>query len=101
MKRTVLLICLVSALLFSLPAQLVSPGTALARNARGRTKRFRHPSVGELELYCELIDNRDQQQTLIVFTAEPGSESAEKLRLLSVLGSQVMNSGQGFDRELI
>lgn len=66
-----------------------------------RTKRFRHPVVGELELYCELIDNRDEQQTLIVFTAEPGSESAEKLRLLSVLGSQAMNSGQGFDRELI
>ncbi|HZX04709.1 helix-turn-helix transcriptional regulator [Kribbella sp.] len=58
--------------------------------SHSRTKRFRHPSVGELELYCELIDNRDQQQTLIVFTAEPGSESAEKLRLLSVLGSQVM-----------
>ena len=57
--------------------------------------------VGDLELYCELIDNRDGQQTLIVFTAEPGSESAEKLQLLSVLGSQAMNSGQGFDRELI
>jgi transcriptional regulator with XRE-family HTH domain len=58
--------------------------------AHSKTKHFRHPSVGELELYCELIDNRDQQQTLIVFTAEPGSESAEKLQLLSVLGSQVM-----------
>lgn len=69
--------------------------------AHSRAKRFRHPVVGELELYCELIDNRDQQQTLLVFTAEPGSESAEKLRLLSVLGSQVMNPGQGFDRELI
>jgi transcriptional regulator with XRE-family HTH domain len=69
--------------------------------AHSRTKRFRHPVVGDLELYCELIDNRDEQQTLIVFTAEPGSESAEKLRLLSVLGSQAMGSGQGFDRELI
>jgi transcriptional regulator with XRE-family HTH domain len=69
--------------------------------AHSRTKRFRHPVVGELELYCELIDNRDQQQTLIVFTAEPGSESAEKLRLLGVLGSQAMSSEQGFDRELI
>ena len=57
--------------------------------------------VGELDLYCELIDNRDQQQTLVVFTAEPGSESADKLRLLGVLGSQSMNSGQGFDPESI
>jgi transcriptional regulator with XRE-family HTH domain len=70
-------------------------------DAHSRTKRFRHPSVGALELYCEVIDNRDQQQTLVVFTAEPGSESAEKLRLLAVLGSQAMSSGQDFDRELI
>jgi transcriptional regulator with XRE-family HTH domain len=69
--------------------------------AHSRTKRFRHPVVGELALYCEVIDNRDQQQTLVVYTAEPGSESAEKLRLLSVLGSQAMTSGQPFDPELI
>jgi len=66
-----------------------------------RTKRFRHPVVGEFELYCEVINNHDQQQVLIVFTAEPGSESAEKLRLLSVLGSQAMSSGQDFRSELI
>ena len=59
--------------------------------AHSRTKRFRHPVVGELELYCELIDNRDEQQTLIVFTATPGSESAEKLELLAVLGSQTLD----------
>ncbi|MEU4606524.1 helix-turn-helix transcriptional regulator [Kribbella sp. NPDC023972] len=56
-----------------------------------KTKRFNHPVVGKLELYCELIDNRDQQQTLVVFTATPGSESAEKLRLLAVLGSQTLD----------
>jgi hypothetical protein len=66
-----------------------------------RTKAFRHPAVGELELYCEVIHNRDQQQTLLVFTAEPGSESAEKLRLLSVLGSQSMNPEEDFDRDLL
>ncbi|MEU4190602.1 helix-turn-helix transcriptional regulator [Kribbella sp. NPDC026611] len=69
--------------------------------AHSRTKHFHHPVVGELDLYCEVIDNRDQQQTLVVFTAEPGSESAERLSLLSVLGSQAVTSGQGFDRELI
>jgi transcriptional regulator with XRE-family HTH domain len=59
--------------------------------AHSRTKRFNHPVVGELELYCEVIDNRDQQQTLVVFTAEPGSESADKLRLLTVVGSQALD----------
>jgi len=56
--------------------------------AHSRTKQFRHPVVGDLDLYCQLMDDRDQQQTLLVFTATPGSESAEKLQLLSVLGTQ-------------
>ncbi|WP_328330120.1 helix-turn-helix transcriptional regulator [Kribbella sp. NBC_00382] len=51
-------------------------------------KRFLHPSVGELELHCQLLDDLEQQQTLLVFTAQPGSVSAERLELLSVLGSQ-------------
>lgn len=51
-------------------------------------KRFLHPSVGELELHCQLLDDLEQQQTLLVFTAKPGSVSAERLELLSVLGSQ-------------
>ncbi len=59
--------------------------------AHSRAKRFRHPVVGELELYCEVIDNRDQQQTLVVFTATPGTESADRLQLLSVLGSQTLD----------
>jgi hypothetical protein len=44
--------------------------------------------VGELELHCQLLDDQEQQQTLLVFTAAPGSESAERLELLAVLGSQ-------------
>jgi transcriptional regulator with XRE-family HTH domain len=51
-------------------------------------KRFLHPAVGELELHCQLLDDLEQQQTLLVFTAQPGSVSAERLELLSVLGSQ-------------
>ncbi len=51
-------------------------------------KRFLHPVVGELELHCQLLDDQQQQQTLLVFTAAPGTESAEKLQLLSVLGNQ-------------
>lgn len=51
-------------------------------------KRFLHREVGELELHCQLLDDMQQQQTLLVFTATPGSVSAERLELLSVLGSQ-------------
>jgi transcriptional regulator with XRE-family HTH domain len=51
-------------------------------------KRFLHPGVGELELHCQVLDDQEQQQTMLVFTATPGSVSAERLELLSVIGSQ-------------
>jgi transcriptional regulator with XRE-family HTH domain len=50
-------------------------------------KRFVHPEVGELSLYCQVVVDPDQLQTLLVFTATPGTESAERLRLLTVIGS--------------
>lgn len=55
-------------------------------------KRFQHPEVGDLELYCQTLFDVDQHQALLVFTAEPGSQSAEKLELLAVIGSQQLQS---------
>lgn len=43
-------------------------------------ERFRHPVVGDLELFCQLLDDPEQQQTLLVFTASPGSESDQRLQ---------------------
>jgi transcriptional regulator with XRE-family HTH domain len=51
-------------------------------------KRIRHPQVGLLELHCQTLVDPDQSQALLVYTAVPGSESHEKLQLLSVLGDQ-------------
>jgi transcriptional regulator with XRE-family HTH domain len=50
-------------------------------------KRFRHPEVGDLDLYCQMAVDPDQMQTLLVFTATPGTDSSEKLRMLSVVGA--------------
>lgn len=52
------------------------------------TKRFAHPQVGRLDLYCQLLLEPDQGQSLLVFTATPGTESHEKLALLTVLGTE-------------
>jgi len=47
-------------------------------------KRFHHPVVGELTLaYEELAITADPGVNLIVYTAEPGSPSAERLGLLA------------------
>ncbi|OZD38965.1 transcriptional regulator [Rhodococcus sp. 06-1477-1B] len=48
------------------------------------TKRFHHPEVGELLLsYEELAITADPGTVLMVYTAEPGSTSAERLKLLA------------------
>lgn len=50
-------------------------------------KRYNHPQVGLLELNCQILLDPDESHTLLVFTAEPGSESYDKLQLLSVVGA--------------
>jgi len=50
-------------------------------------KRFVHPEVGALELACQTLVDPDQSHRLLVYTAEPGSPSQERLRLLAVVGS--------------
>lgn len=51
----------------------------------GRGKRFVHPEVGRIELECQTLLDPDESHALLVYTAVPGSESSEKLQLLSVL----------------
>ncbi|TPW75587.1 helix-turn-helix transcriptional regulator [Schumannella soli] len=52
------------------------------------TKRFVHPEVGGLELACQTLADPVQGHLLLVYTAASGSDSADKLRLLEVVGSQ-------------
>ncbi|MGX6446765.1 helix-turn-helix transcriptional regulator [Patulibacter sp. S7RM1-6] len=51
-------------------------------------KRYVHPQVGELELHCQILMAESDAQMLLVHTAALGSEDAEKLRLLGVIGAQ-------------
>ncbi|MDX2648339.1 helix-turn-helix transcriptional regulator [Streptomyces sp. PA03-1a] len=55
---------------------------------RADVKRFQHPVVGLMELECEVLLSAEHDQRLIVYTARPGSESYERLRLLRVVGLQ-------------
>ncbi|WP_445255505.1 helix-turn-helix domain-containing protein [Nocardioides aurantiacus] len=58
------------------------------------TKRFHHPVVGELTLaYEELAITAEPGLALIVYTAEPGSESARNLRLLASWAAPAARTG--------
>ncbi|GAA4726762.1 helix-turn-helix transcriptional regulator [Isoptericola chiayiensis] len=47
-----------------------------------------HPVVGEIEVDCQVLLTEDRLQALLVLTAAPGSDAAERLRLLGVVGTQ-------------
>ncbi|MFH8800229.1 helix-turn-helix domain-containing protein [Streptomyces sp. NPDC017936] len=57
-------------------------------------KRLKHPLVGELSLNFEGFRLPDgSEQTLVTFHAEPGSRSAEALRLLASWGTDATRAG--------
>jgi transcriptional regulator with XRE-family HTH domain len=53
---------------------------------RADRKVILHAKVGRIEVDCETLMTPDQGQFLLVFTPAPGTDAAEKLALLSVLG---------------
>jgi transcriptional regulator with XRE-family HTH domain len=51
-------------------------------------KTIDHPQVGRLTLDCDLLRVEGNDLHVLVYSAEPGTEDAEKLELLSVVGTQ-------------
>ncbi len=55
-------------------------------------KTFQHPSVGPVTVNCDVLDLSDRDQRVVIYTATPGSPSEGALRLLSVIGTQRMDT---------
>ncbi|WP_406455370.1 helix-turn-helix transcriptional regulator [Streptomyces sp. NBC_01622] len=55
-------------------------------------KRIIHPEVGTVSLHCQTLVDPDQSQSLLVFTATPGTKDHDRLQLLSVIGSQPLST---------
>ena len=51
-------------------------------------KRVVHPNVGVLTLDCQILTAENQLQDLVIFTATPGSDDADKLAFLSIIGTR-------------
>jgi transcriptional regulator with XRE-family HTH domain len=53
-------------------------------------KTIDHPQVGPLTLDCDVLTVAGSDLRIMIYTAEPGTEDAERLALLTVLGTQVL-----------
>jgi hypothetical protein len=51
-------------------------------------KTIDHPVAGPLTLDCDVLSVRGSDLHIMIYTAEPGSEDADRLALLTVLGTQ-------------
>ena len=58
-------------------------------------KRISHPAVGLVELDCQILTAENQTERLVVFTATPGTEDAERLALLAVVGNETFAAVAG------
>ena len=60
---------------------------AVGRHEAAR-KTVDHPQVGPLTLDCDVLSVAGSDLRIMVYTAEPGTEDADRLALLTVLGTQ-------------
>ncbi|EIV96116.1 helix-turn-helix transcriptional regulator [Frankia sp. QA3] len=54
------------------------------------TKTVHHPTVGVLTLDCDVLTAPGADLRIVAYTAAPGSDAADRLRLLDVIGTQAM-----------
>ncbi|WP_370614003.1 helix-turn-helix domain-containing protein [Mumia sp. Pv 4-285] len=62
---------------------------------RSHRKTIEHPTVGTLTLDCDALEVAETDQTVIVYSAEPGSRDAELLQLVKVVGTQSLGADVG------
>ncbi|MBL1068613.1 helix-turn-helix transcriptional regulator [Streptomyces sp. 7-21] len=53
-------------------------------------KTIEHPQAGPLTLDCDVLTVAGSDLRIMVYTAEPGTEDAERLALVTVLGTQLL-----------
>jgi transcriptional regulator with XRE-family HTH domain len=55
---------------------------------RSCLKKLRHPHAGPLEIQCDVVLSPGTGHRLVMFRPQPGTETAERIDFLRVLGSQ-------------
>ncbi len=68
--------------------KLWASGAPEARQDYGRHKVIDHPDVGHIALECDILVVAADDLRIMIYTAEPDSDDAERLALAVVLGTQ-------------
>jgi hypothetical protein len=69
-------------------AELWDTGAVGSHEAAHKT--IDHPHVGAVTLDCDILTVAGCDLRVMIYTAEPGSEDAERLALVTVLGTQTL-----------
>ncbi|GAA1715376.1 helix-turn-helix transcriptional regulator [Fodinicola feengrottensis] len=69
-------------------AELWDTGTVGSHEAARKT--IHHPDVGPVTLDCDILTVAGSDLRIMIYTAEPDSPDAERLALLTVLGTQTL-----------
>jgi transcriptional regulator with XRE-family HTH domain len=64
--------------------------TGAVGSHEGSYKTIDHPHVGAVTLYCDIMTSAGSDLRVMIYTAEPGTEDAERLALITVLGTQTL-----------
>lgn len=73
--------------------------TAGAAGWRSHTKTVHHPALGPLVLDCDTLHVPDDDQSVVVYSAAPGTPEADALALLRVVGTQALVPAAGTEPE--
>jgi transcriptional regulator with XRE-family HTH domain len=68
--------------------ELWESGNLEPHQDQGRHKIIDHPDVGHIALDCDTLVVAADDLRIMIFTAEPGTDDAERLALATVLGTQ-------------
>jgi len=58
-------------------------------------KTIHHPDIGPLTLDCDVLTVHGHDLRVVAYTAAPGSDAADRLKLLAVIGTQHMTEHPG------
>ncbi|WP_182884389.1 helix-turn-helix transcriptional regulator [Microbispora sp. H10885] len=66
--------------------------TGITGHHQAARKTIDHPEAGAVTLDCDVLTVAGGDLRVMVYTAEPGTEDAERLALITVLGTQDLNT---------